>query len=223
MIGGFWDYLLESIGGIFFIIGIGLWVAAINRTIEKIKWLKWPALAMAVAGLILITTGIVMKYPKSLKGEKVAIASPAPRPVAASVFVKIAKPQSDDSLEVELYPDGIHRGAVLGSFSGLSNEQHIFLWIRPVKPRSETFGWYLQRPPGNGVNHLNADGTWEGIAQIGNRDFPPQAGDLIDIGVTMVNSKTADDLLSQRGMVTRDQPLGIVSDIVRNIKVKTVD
>lgn len=223
MMSGFWDHLMESIGAIFFIIGIGLWVAAINRTIDKIKWLKWPALAMTVVGLIIITIGIVMKYPNPLKGDKVAISSPIPRPVPSSVFVKIAKPQRDDSLEIELYPDGIHRGVVLGSFSGLSNEHRLFLWIRPVKPRSETFGWYLQRPPGNGIDHLNADGTWEGIAQIGNRDFPPQTGDLIDIGVTMVNSKTADDLLSQRGMVTRDRPLGVVSDIVRNIKVKTVN
>jgi hypothetical protein len=64
----------------------------------------------------------------------------------------------------------------------------------------------------NGVHTIENDGKWEGVIQIGNVEYPPHEGDIVEIAVSIVNSDEAHKLLSADGVVVRGGPAGKVYD-----------
>jgi hypothetical protein len=79
--------------------------------------------------------------------------------------------------------------------------------------------WYLQRP-GNGVASIGPDGTWEGVAQLGNRQYPPKEGYTFDLAVSIVDDATAGPLVADPAEETHDHPVGVLSVVASNLIVK---
>jgi hypothetical protein len=160
------------------------------------------------------------------KGTKVKFAVALPsesfieKADKSSVSVSLFRPKTSEKVHCARYADGIYRFSVVGSSKGLSDRLKLLLWIRPENPPSETPGWYLQRPPVNGIGEVETNGSWQGIAQVGNEQWPPHEGDILDVAVTIVDVKTANQLLAEPGVVTRINLPGITSDIALSIVVK---
>ena len=134
--------------------------------------------------------------------------------------VSLFRPKSGEKVNCKRYADGVYRFSVIGISAGLSDKLRLLLWVRPVAPPSETPGWYLQRPPVNGVSGVKPDGSWEGIAQIGNIQWPPHVGDILDVAITVVDVQNANRLLAEMGVVTRVNLPGIASDIASGVRVE---
>jgi len=79
--------------------------------------------------------------------------------------------------------------------------------------------WYLQRS-GNGVTSIPGDGTWEGVAQLGNSQYPPKQGYTFDLAVSIVDDATAGQLLADSSEETRDHPVGLQAVVASNLIVK---
>jgi hypothetical protein len=137
-----------------------------------------------------------------------------------SASVSLFHPKSGENVHCTRYADGVYRFAVVGTSIGLSDRLTLLLWIRPVKPPSETPGWYLQRLPVNGITKIEPDGSWEGIAQIGNVQWSLHAGEVLDVAVTVVDVESANRLLAKSGVVTSIYLPGVVSDIASGVRVK---
>jgi hypothetical protein len=115
--------------------------------------------------------------------------------------------------------DGLYRCSASGISSGLNHDFQLLLWLRPVNPPSDQFGvWYLQRS-GNGTS-IEPDGTWHGVAQLGNAQYPPQNGYTFELAISVADAATATPLLNEPGVVTRNQPIGAQSMIVSNLTVR---
>lgn len=168
-----------------------------------------------VAG-IKVRPGTVVQFSVSQVG------APSPRPTdgePSRVSVSLFQPKSGDQVRCRHSPDKVYRFSVEGTSKGLSADSSLLLWVRPVDPPSDTFGWYLQRPPSNGIVRVESDGSWEGVAQIGNAQWPPHEGDVLDVAVTVADKETADQLKAEAGVVTRAQPVGIESDTASGVVV----
>lgn len=139
--------------------------------------------------------------------------------IASQVFVSLFRPKSGNKVHCTRYPDRIYRFSVEGTSTRLSAELRLLLWVRPVNPSSETPGWYLQRPPANGISGIQPDGSWKGVAQIGNVQWPPREGDVIDIAISVTDSETANQLMAETGVVVKDEPMGIKSDVALGVVV----
>jgi hypothetical protein len=134
--------------------------------------------------------------------------------------VKLFRPRSGEKMHCRLYGDGIYRFSVEGISQGVGGGGfQLLLWAQPVKPPSETPGWCLQRGPINGIHSVKSDGSWEGIGQIGNPEWPPHDGDILDVAVTVVESEIAERLLATQGVVTRISLPGITSDKALGVKI----
>jgi hypothetical protein len=134
--------------------------------------------------------------------------------------VSLFRPKSGEGVLCTRYGDGVYRFSVAGTSSGLSDEFRLLLWVKPVNPPSDTPGWYLQRLPNNGIGKVNPDGSWEGIAQIGNVQWPPHAGDVLDVAVTAVNIDNAKKIEAEPGVITRIDLPGVASDIASGVRVE---
>jgi len=137
--------------------------------------------------------------------------------------VSLVTPTSGEEVRCIRYGDGIYRFSASGTSTELSGRLRLLLWVKPVRPSSETPGWYLQRPPINGISKIKPDGSWEGIGQIGNIQWPPHAGDVFDVAVTVVDVESANQLLVEPGVVVRIDLPGIASDVASGIRVKLKD
>jgi hypothetical protein len=105
--------------------------------------------------------------------------------------------------------DGVYRFSVTGTSAELARDREkLLLWVKPLHPSAG--GWFLQRPPGNGIDAIEATGAWRGTGQIGNVQYPPHNGDTMDITVTAVETAPADRLLGEAGGTPRGQPSGRV-------------
>jgi hypothetical protein len=71
---------------------------------------------------------------------------------------------------------------------------------------------------GNGSS-VSSNGNWEGIAQLGNSEYPPRKGDTFDLAVTVTDATAADELLNGLNVVTRNQPIGAPSSTVSDLIV----
>ncbi|MGO8733495.1 MAG: hypothetical protein ACLQVM_11970 [Terriglobia bacterium] len=139
-------------------------------------------------------------------------------PVAAAPMLSLFEPKSGETLRFAPGGEGLYRCSVRGTSSGLASGFQLLLWLKPVRPPSETFGWYLQRS-GNGISSVESDGTWAGVVQLGNAQYPPHEGDIIDLAVSVADDATASKLMGEQGVVTRDHPIGVRSAIASNIVV----
>jgi hypothetical protein len=129
--------------------------------------------------------------------------------------VKFSKPRAGEKISCSIGADGICRITAEGTSSNVSSATHgLLLWVRPINPPSDRIGWYLQRPPSNGIPHILGDGSWSGIAQIGNAQYRPHEGDTIGLAVTIAEKYVIDRLSAELGVVVRNQPVGGKSDTV---------
>jgi hypothetical protein len=137
-------------------------------------------------------------------GETTPPVNPTPNPMTVSLF----KPKSGETISLIHGPNGIYRLSAQGTSSGLVDDRYgLLLWLRPVNPPAE--GWYLQTPPKNGVTSIDASGTWTGVAQIGNAQYPPHQGDTIDLAITITTKGDIDKLKAEQGEVVRNEPIGV--------------
>jgi hypothetical protein len=123
-------------------------------------------------------------------------------------------------LEVIRDGSGLHRASVAGLVPASIPASHrLLLWVRPVRPPSDSPGWYLQRPPGNGVSAYSAGGSWDGVIQLGNREFPPNDGDVVDLAISVVSATEARALEAGAGAVTAPTPRGSQVAELRGVRV----
>jgi hypothetical protein len=159
-----------------------------------------------VAGLD-VKPGTVVSYAVALRGDGPIPPPPPFPPPSVSLF----EPRAGATCKCTRRPDGVGSIAARGTVRGIQSEaQALLLWLKPVRPLSEMSGWYLQRPPESGVAPIAGDGTWSGAAQLGNPQYPPQEGAVIDIAISVADHETASRLLAEAGVVTRNEPVGVV-------------
>jgi hypothetical protein len=75
----------------------------------------------------------------------------------------------------------------------------------------------LQRLPSNGIPGIRPDGSWTGVAQIGNAQYPPHEGDTVDFAVTIAEKREIDKLFAELGVVVLNQPMGGKSATVSSV------
>lgn len=167
-----------------------------------------PAAGIKVRGGTVVRFGVAVGTP------------PAETTAVGSASVSLFRPKSGEKVHCTRYADGVYRFSVVGTSTGLTNGFRLLLWMRPVNPPSETPGWYLQRLPVNGIEKVEPDGSWEGIAQIGNVQWPPHAGDVLDVAVTVVDVDRAKRLGGELGVVTCIVLPGIASDVASGVRVE---
>lgn len=150
-----------------------------------------------------------------------------PTQIAPKTDLEIA-PKTDLAVSLEAQDkvmcsrggDNIYRCSIRGTSSGLSVGGYgLLLWVKPVRPPSDTPGWYLQRPPTNGIDGVPSNGSWNGVAQLGNSQWPPHEGDLIDVAVSIADNDTINKLMAESGVVIRNQPVGVKVDAAQGLVV----
>jgi len=135
--------------------------------------------------------------------------------------VSLFEPKSGETVQCIRTADAIYRFSIRGTSIGIeASELALLLWIKAVNPPSEAPGWYLQRPPVNGIRALEADGSWEGLAQVGNAQWPPHDGDIIDVAISVAGRDAAKRLMAEPGIVIRDTPAGLDSVRALGVVVK---
>ncbi len=152
----------------------------------------------------------------SLSGELAP--NPSAQQQTGKATVSLSQPRRDGQLDCAPDAGGIFRCSAAGGVTGLSHEQTLFLWVKPVRPPSESAGWYLQRRPNGITNQLG--NTWEGVVQVGNRDFSPQDGDIVDVAVSIAEAAVADKLMRETGVVIRPKPVGVANAISSNVRLR---
>jgi PASTA domain. len=126
--------------------------------------------------------------------------------------VSLFEPTARATFRAARRPDGVGTITARGTSTGMHGSTfQLLLWLRPVNPPSDVSGWYLQRPPGNGVAGVDPDGAWQGVAQVGNSQWPPQEGAVIDLAVSVADRETATRLMAESGVVVRPDPVGVAT------------
>jgi hypothetical protein len=154
-----------------------------------------------------VRSGTVVSFAVGERGETPPITNPSPTTLSISLF----QPKAGEKIPCSRGADGIYRLTVRGASSGLSDKYGLLLWERPVNPPADRIGWYLQRPPVNGIAGVEADGSWSGVAQVGNAQYPPHEGNIVDLAVTIADNDEINKLMSEQGVVVRNQPVGVKS------------
>ncbi len=164
----------------------------------------------AVKSIALVLISVSMTTPSASAGT--------PEQQQDKAAISLSNPRRDGQLDCAPDAGSIFRCAVAGGVAGLSQSQKLLLWVRPVRPPSESEGWYLQRRP-NGVANQSGN-SWNGKIQIGNRDFPPQDGDIVDIAVSITEGVAADKLMRATGVVIEPEPVGVSIAKADNVRLR---
>lgn len=171
-----------------------------------------PVAGLRVRGGTVVSFGVSISRTITPASDHNGTPAGAPK---ASLF----QPASGQKLPCSIGGDGQSRCAVKGTSSGVQGSRfHLLLWLRPVTPPSDQPGWYLERS-GNGINSIQADGSWTGIAQIGNAQYPPHQNDVVDIAVSIVDDSIFSELMGRQGVVVEPQPIGSSSDVASSVVV----
>ncbi len=148
----------------------------------------------------------------------VSVQAGAPSSVTGTATASLNQPKSGEKVHCARGADGIYRFSVRGTSSGPTPGRFsLLLWLRPENPSSQPFGWYLERPPVNGVTSIERDGSWLGFAQLGNPECGPPEGAVVDVAVSVVDASAANQLTGQPGIVVRDQPVGFSADTASGV------
>lgn len=111
--------------------------------------------------------------------------------------------------------DNIFRFEVEGTIQSIDlAKSALLLWVQPIQPPSDQPGWYLQRLPANGLQSISGN-TWRGVCQIGNQQYPPHDGDVVEVAASVVPTEEATRLEAKQGPVTAVALPGLVSRVVR--------
>jgi exo-beta-1,3-glucanase (GH17 family) len=99
---------------------------------------------------------------------------------------------------------------VSGTSLGIHGSGRVLvLFVNPQ--HSSARGWFVQFGL-NGIHMLRPDGTWRGIAQLGNQKSAPEGGDPISLAVMALPQKEADEILA-KARKTPDEPLSSLPQI----------
>jgi hypothetical protein len=152
-----------------------------------------------VAGLR-VKSGSYVHFAVSVKEEQLSTIGTSPDTLSLS----LAEPRPGQKAQCVRGGDSLYRLSAQGTSVGLSSGKYgLLLWVRPINPPSDTPGWFLQRPPGNGISKVEPNGSWVGTAQIGNAQWPPQEGNTINLAVTIADWDTIKNLMGEQGVVIR--------------------
>jgi len=124
------------------------------------------------------------------------VIKPADEPVAVPAEVAILRPEESGS--ARLTKKGtLYFLEVSGSSSGVHGEgRTILLYLDPHEGPS---GWYLQLPGHTGMTRLDSDGSWLGQVQIGNHQYPPEAGDPpVEVAAVVLDEADADEAVGEK-------------------------
>lgn len=134
---------------------------------------------------------------------------------AAARAISVFSPRDGGDVVPKRGADNIFRFDVQGTIEGadLANSS-LLLWVQPIEPPSDQPGWYLQRLPANGVRSISGN-TWRGVCQVGNQQYPPYEGDVVEIAASVVPSAEATRLEARQGPMTAVVLPGVVSKVVR--------
>jgi hypothetical protein len=157
--------------------------------------------AIAIAGQFLLISSVASQQPKKTEEH-----------------VAVARPRTNGQLDCAPDAGGLYRCSISGTATKLSIGRQLLLWVRPVQPPSDLEGWYLQRRP-NGILS-STDTSWTGKIQIGNRDYPPHDGDLVDVAVSIGDKAEVDALMKETGVVTRPEPPGGTVMKATNVRLR---
>lgn len=157
-----------------------------------------------------VECGTTVSFAVAVGGTGRAPGASAPGGPPPVQTVELFEPRTGQRAAITRRPDGVGSLTANGVWPGSDGGFRLLLWIRPVKPPSDLPGWYLQRPPGNGISK-GPDGTWSGVAQIGSAQYPPHDGDLVDVAVSVADSATVARLMAEGGVVVRPEPVGVAS------------
>lgn len=114
--------------------------------------------------------------------------------------------------------DDVFRFEVTGTVKGVDlTKSALLLWVQPVTPPSEKVGWYLQRVP-NGISAVDGN-TWKGLCQVGNQQWPPHNGDVINIAVSVLPNEEVARMLANQGPLTVIE-LPVLSSKISHLKVR---
>ena len=211
--------------GVIGIVVLMSYLGWVNIRIERRFVLYSSIILIGIIGMIIVGAvalsatlpqnqqAIVLKETEIAVNQQILTAiKDAGTPVAAQLQIK-----PSEKVECAQTSEGVYSCSVSGISSGLSKGGlSLLLWVRPVSPPSDVPGWYLQRP---GIVKMDSDGSWTGNLQVGNTQWPPREGDVIDLAVTVVGTQTMKQLLTEREVVIRDQPIGIGSNTVPRVIV----
>ena len=129
--------------------------------------------------------------------------------------ILISSPRDGYDVVPRCGADKLFRFDVEGTIEGVDPAKFsLLLWVQPIEPPSDQPGWYLQRPPTNGIQSISGN-RWRGICQIGNQHYPPNAGDVIEIAASVVPVEEAMRLNSRKGPLTAVVIPGVVSRVMR--------
>lgn len=164
---------------------------------------------------ISVKPGTLVRFGVSVRSEAPQVAPGPTSGVAVSLQLK-----GGEQVSCPRGGDNIHRCSIKGASSGLSAGGYgLLLWVRPVRPPSDTPGWYLQRLPANGISGVQRDGSWIGVVQLGSPSWPPNEGDIFDVAVSVADNDTINKLLAESGVVIRNQPVGVNVDMAQGLVV----
>jgi hypothetical protein len=160
--------------------------------------------------------GTVVSFGVSVSNEKSGSAAGIP---LNTPTVSIFQPRSGEAIRCRAGGDGLYRCTVTGTSSDIRAGSFFpLLWLRPVNPPSDQAGWYLERS-GNGISRVEADGSWTGVAQIGNSTYPPHEGDVVDVAVSLAAEGAYRELMGRGGVVVEPEPVGAWKDTASNLVV----
>jgi hypothetical protein len=168
---------------------------------------------------VMVWTGKTASISPRLRYVSTITPTATTTPTQTMVWVSLLSPKNNENVKFTSDADGIYTCTINGLSSGvLNSNSRLLLWIRPINPPSERPGWYLQRDP-NGVSIIHYDGSWFGIAQLGNAQWPPHTGDTFDVAVTITDKATGSQLMAESGDVVKSSPVGSPSDIAASVVV----
>ncbi|HEX6370814.1 MAG TPA: PASTA domain-containing protein [Longimicrobium sp.] len=163
-----------------------------------------------------VECGTTVSFAVAVGGTAPAAEAGAPGQPPPAQTVELFEPRTGQRATITRRPDGVGSLTASGVWRGSDRRIRLLLWIRPVKPLSDLPGWYLQRPPGNGISE-GPDGTWSGVAQIGSAQYPPHEGDVVDVAVSVADSATVARLMAEGGVVVRPEPVGVATARVTGV------
>ncbi|HJP95861.1 MAG TPA: PASTA domain-containing protein [Candidatus Saccharimonadales bacterium] len=135
--------------------------------------------------------------------------------------ISIFSPKEGGEVDLKRGADNVFRFDVEGTIESIdSAKSSLVLWIQPIQPPSDQPGWYLQRLPANGIRSISGN-TWRGVCQVGNQQYPPHDGDVIEIAASVVPVEEVKRLEAIQGPLTTVVLPGVVSKVVQlTVRVK---
>jgi hypothetical protein len=132
-----------------------------------------------------------------------------------SAVVSIFSPKNGGDVVPTRGADNIFRFDVEGTIEHFDpTKSSLLLWVQPIMPPSDQPGWYLQRLPANGIVSVSGN-SWRGRCQIGNQQFPPHEGDVLEVTASVVQNQEAMRLQARQGPLTVVVLPGVVSRTTR--------